>query len=164
MIHIYTGDGKGKTTAGVGLAIRAAASGYKVLYVQFLKDGASSEVNILKDANNIFFASFGTGAFVIKHDAIQEQKVLEGLSYVRTNAKDYDVIVMDEAITAISVGVISEEELLQTLGKIQVDKEVILTGFGASENMIKIADLVTEMKKIKHYFDLGHKSRRGIEY
>jgi cob(I)alamin adenosyltransferase len=164
MIHIYTGDGKGKTTAGVGLAIRAAAAGYKVLFVQFLKDGSSSEVEILKDAQNIYYRAFGNGDFVNgKHD-VQESKVREGLSYVRTNADSYDVIVLDEAVTTVNAGLIDEADLLTTIKQIESGHEVILTGRGATENLVKLADLVTEMKKIKHYHDNGQKSRKGIEY
>lgn len=164
MIHIYTGDGKGKTTAGVGLAIRSAAAGYKVLFVQFLKDGSSSEVKILKDAKNIYYKAFGNGDFVTgKHD-VQESKVREGLSYIRTNADNYDVIVIDEAITAVNTGLINESDLLSTVQQVQSGHEIILTGRGATDNLLKAADLVTEMKKIKHYHDQGQESRKGIEY
>lgn len=164
MIHIYTGDGKGKTTAGVGLAIRAAGAGYKVLFVQFLKDGTSSEVSILKDAKNIYYKAFGSGQFINGVNPIQKSKSEEGLSYIRTNAKDYDVIVMDEIITVINENLINEGDLLATIKEIQEGKELILTGRGATEGLIKIADLVTEVKKVKHYFDNGIKSRKGIEY
>lgn len=164
MIHIYTGDGKGKTTAGVGLAIRAAAAGYKVLYTQLLKDGSSSEVGILKDAQNIYYKAFGNGDFVTGKNDVQESKVREGLSYIRTNADKYDVIVIDEAITAVNIGLISESDLLSTVSQVQSGHEIILTGRGATKNLLETADLVTEMKKIKHYHDQGQESRKGIEY
>lgn len=164
MIHIYTGDGKGKTTAGVGLAIRAAASGYKVLFAQFLKDGSSSEVEILKDAQGIYYKAFGNGEFVTQKHLVQESKSREGLSYVRTNAKNYDLLVLDESITAVDAGIISEKELLDTLKEIKTGKEVILTGRGATETLISEADLVTEMRNVKHYFEKGVEQRKGIEY
>jgi cob(I)alamin adenosyltransferase len=163
MIQIYTGDGKGKTTAAVGLAVRAVAH-QKVLFVQLLKDGSSSEVEALKKMPKITYQAFGTGEFVNGFDVAQETKVKAGLSYIMSNASEYQVIIIDEAITAVSLGIISEKELLSLVQSISDGKEIIMTGRGASANLVKEADLITEMKAVKHYFDRGIKARKGIEY
>lgn len=163
MIQVYTGDGKGKTTAAIGLAIRAAAH-QKVLLVQLLKDGTSSEVGKLKELSNVTYQAFGTGKFVSEFDAEQEAKAREGLAYVMANAPSYPLIIIDEAVTAVSLGLILEKELLSLVQAVAEGREIILTGRGATENLIKEADLVTEMKALKHYFDSGVEARQGIEY
>lgn len=164
MIHIYTGDGKGKTTASVGLAVRAAKH-MKVLFIQFIKNGSSSEVSTLQNIKNIDFKAFGGGEWILKdtdrHKELKNSQ--EALKYVIDNLKNYDVIVMDEAITAVWLGVIEEGEVIKFLDKVPKDKEVILTGRGLTEKLADRADLVTEMKKIKHYYDKGTKARDGIE-
>lgn len=165
MIQVYTGDGKGKTTAAVGLAIRASAH-FKVLFVQFIKNGNSAEVQVLKKLSNIDFKAFGSGEWIVgDRDKSKETKNSHrALKYIGDNLADYGVIVMDEAITAVNLGVINEDDIINLLNKIPEDKEVILTGRGATGGLIEMADLVTEMKKIKHYYeDKGIEARKGIE-
>lgn len=164
MIQIYTGEGKGKTSASVGLAIRASKY-YKVLFVQFIKKGDSSEVLGLKSIPNIDFKAFGSGEWVLEDtDRGKEAKnIRKALMYVKNNLKNYDVIVMDEAITVVDLDIVSENDILEILNEIPDSKEVILTGRGATRKLIEKADLVTEMSKIKHYYDKGVKARKGIE-
>lgn len=164
MIHIYTGEGKGKTTAAVGLSIRASKH-FKVLFVQLIKDGSSSEIEALKENKNIETKSFGSGSWILSdNDRVAEKKGAgEAIEYIAKNCGKYDVIVMDEAITAVDLGVISEQSILKLLDLIPKGKEVVMTGRGATKKMIERADLVTEMRKIKHYYEKGVKARRGIE-
>ena len=164
MIQIYTGEGKGKTTASVGLAVRASKH-CKVLFVQFIKKGNSSEMSVFQSTPNIGCRAFGSGEWVLKDTDIDKEakNCQKALDYVRSNLKNHDVIIMDEVITAVDLGVVDEGEILKLLNKIPDNKEVILTGRGATEKLIEMADLVTEMKKIKHYYDKGIKARKGIE-
>lgn len=164
MIQIYTGDGKGKTTASIGLAVRASAH-YKVLFVQFIKKGDSSEIEVLNKLENIDARGLGGGKWVFsdKNKGKERGKAKEGIEYILKNHEKYQVVVMDEAITAVDLGIIKESELIDLLGKIDKDQEIILTGRGATKTLIEKADLVTEIKKIKHYYDNGVKARKGIE-
>lgn len=164
MIQIYTGNGKGKTTAAVGLAVRAQASS-KVLFAQFLKDGSSSEIQSLKKLPNVDVEIFGNGNW-IKGDLNKEQKELaeRGLDLLSQKRSSYDVVIADEIITAVSLAVLSEERVIKFARENPKEKELVLTGRGATKKMIDIADLVTEMKEIKHYYNKGLKARKGIEW
>lgn len=164
MIQIYTGEGKGKTTAAIGLAVRASKH-FKVLVLQFIKDGKSSEVSTLQKVPNITYKAFGNGKRVYpknKNESVRKD-IEKGISYLCKNYAKFQVIIMDEAITAVTLGLLPEEELLCLTEGIKKDSEIILTGRGASKKLIKKADLVTEMKKVKHYYDAGVKARKGIE-
>lgn len=172
-IHIYTGDGKGKTTSALGLALRAIGTGKKVAIVQFMKKTDYSEHKAIKKYRlPIIVESFGIGYYKIMGDKKPKsahkkaaQKALNRARDVIENNK-YDLIILDEINVAISFGLIDIEEvisMLTTNGK-QLTAEIILTGRNAPAKLKKIAHLVTEMKKIKHYFDKGVKARRGIEY
>lgn len=165
MIQIYTGDGKGKTTAGIGLAVRASAT-LKVLYVQLIKDGKSSEIEVLKKISNITVVTFGSGKRIYPAKDNKEEKELigKGISYICENYDNFDLIVIDEAVTAVSLGLLEEEALICLVGGLGKEKEIVLTGHNASEGLIEAADLVTEVKKIKHYYDQGQKARKGIEF
>ncbi|MDO8507963.1 MAG: cob(I)yrinic acid a,c-diamide adenosyltransferase [bacterium] len=164
MIQIYTGEGKGKTTASVGLAARASKH-CKVLFIQLIKSGDSSEVSVLQNTPNIEYKAFGSGEWILEDtDKSKEAKNCQNaLKYVRGNLKNYDVVVIDEAITAVDLGLLDESDILSILAEIPDDKEVVLTGRGATEKLIERADLVSEMKKIKHYYDKGVEARKGIE-
>jgi len=167
LIHIYTGDGKGKTTAAVGLAIRAVGNGLKVFFVKFIKESFTSELlnfSAFQDSIHIYRCSTG---FIngkptyeqikkIKHCLKELEEII--ISY------DYDIIVFDELIVALRLGLLCREELERLLKLNKEKTEIVITGRGAPEWLIDMADLVTEMRKIKHYFDLGITARRGIEY
>ncbi|MDD3480603.1 MAG: cob(I)yrinic acid a,c-diamide adenosyltransferase [Patescibacteria group bacterium] len=164
MIQIYTGDGKGKTTAAIGLAVRAQSS-FRVLFVQFLKDGQSSEIEGLKMLPNVDIEVFGNGSWVkgaVNRE--QEELVVQGFNLLAQKSNNYDVIIADEVITAVNLKIVTEKDVLNFLKGAIKEKEYVLTGRGATKKMIAAADLVTEMKKIKHYFDAGIAARDGIEY
>ncbi|NIM02553.1 hypothetical protein GTN66_00130 [bacterium] len=170
LIQIYTGDGKGKTTAGIGQAIRARGHKFKVCFVYFFKnlqDFPYGEVEILKGLG------IETINFVPRHphfyknippQGVREEclKALESVKEIFE--KNYDMVILDEILIALRDQFLKEEEILELLEKKPGSLELILTGRGATKKIIERADLVTEMKKIKHPFHRGVKERRGIEY
>lgn len=169
LIHIYCGDGKGKTTAAMGLALRSAGSGRRVLLLQFLKDGSSSEFTSLAHVPGIdafrHTRLFGftwtlTGAEMTEARTYYADVLAE----VFAKAADYDLLVLDEALGALSAGLLDEGQLLSLLAGRPEALEVVLTGRGPSQALLDAADYVTEMRKIKHPFERGIPAREGIEY
>lgn len=165
MIHIYTGNGKGKTTAGTGLIMRALGAGFSPIIIRFIKNVESSEDVIIRDLS-IPVEVFGTGFIInkITDDAIEMAR--NGLKRLREIIRqgEYNIILLDEINVAVDLGVVSDEEVLEILDMVSADMEIILTGRGATKRMIEKADLVTEMKDIKHYYQKGVSARKGIEY
>lgn len=167
MIHVYTGDGKGKTTAAVGLAIRAIGNGLKVLFIQFIKGAHTGELEVFeKFPEFIDVYRCSTGFVYGSPEPSQIEFVKQCIKDIEEaiKTKHYDMIVFDELSVALNVRLISDEEVRKLIELIPSDTEVIITGRGAPEWLIEKADLVTEMKKLKHYFDTGITARRGIEY
>lgn len=169
MIHIYCGDGKGKTTAAVGLAVRMAGFGGKVLFGQFFKDGSSSEIAMLKLLPNITVRHCKTipGRYIRLSPEQREQVRSDYTAYLRElldMAEDFDLLVLDEVISACNHGTVPEEMLLAFLSKVPESPEVVLTGRNPSGALTALADYVTEMKKQKHPFDRGIPAREGIEF
>lgn len=169
MIHLYCGDGKGKTTAAVGLAVRAAGSGMKVLFVQFFKSGNSSEVDVLASIGGIetCHPTIHYGRFKTMNDN-QKTEIHTHYSEILTDiirrADRFDLIVLDEAVSACGYGMIDPKTLTEFLRNEGVRREIVLTGRNPIPELIELADYVTEMKKIKHPFDGGIAARKGIEY
>ena len=166
-IHVYTGNGKGKTTAALGLAIRAVGAGLKVYIAQFLKHGDYSEIKGLdRFSDTITVEQFGCGRFIKGRPSKEDVAAArQGLKKVKTilAAGKYSVVILDEANVAVSLNLFSENELLEILDHRPDNVEIIITGRGAAPGIIEAADLVTEMKEIKHYFKKGVKARIGIE-
>ncbi len=167
MIHIYTGDGKGKTTAACGLALRAAGCGKNVLVVQFLKDGTSGEICAFGKFNNITVMSSKTKGFlwdVTEKEKEEAKETHEKLFKIAVEqAKDFDVVIFDEILGAISAEMIDETAVVEFL-KTGPEPEIVLTGRGASEKLTELADYVSEIKCIKHPMEKGIPARKGIEY
>lgn len=168
LIHIYYGDGKGKTTAAMGLAVRAAGRGMNVLVYQFMKDNDSGERSIIEQIDQI---TCMPGAAQIKFSfqmtkeekAEQKHFCQEKLGEIQKRADQYDLVLLDEVICAVRVGFLGEQELINFLEKKPQYTEVVLTGNTPSEKLINMADYVTEMKKIKHPYEQGIRARTGIE-
>lgn len=169
MIHLYCGDGKGKTTAACGLAVRAAGSGMRVLFVQFFKNGNSSEVEVLKSIDGIdtYHPSLHYGRFKTLSDA-QKAEICthynELLTDIIRRAETYDLIVLDESVSACGYGMIERKTLLEFLRREGNRREIVLTGRDPISELLELADYITEMKKVKHPFDGGIAARKGIEY
>ena len=174
MVHVYTGKGKGKTTAALGLALRAAGHNSHVEIIQFMKKPRSSgEKNLIermisKGIKNINLTRFGTKKPVMKKDrlAIHREQALKGLACVKRVLKNgkCDLLVLDEVNVAASYGLIRTGELTGILKKYGKKTEIILTGINCPEEIIKHADYVTQMKEVKHPFRNGVPARKAIEY
>ena len=167
MIQIYTGNGKGKTTASIGLGLRVNGANKKVLLVQFLKDGKSSEIKIIKKLKNFDVEIFGKKGFIKKDNLTKKDFNLaeQGFNFAQKaiESKKYDLIILDEINIAIYFGLIKEKDILDLIKKAPKKLELILTGRQATKKIIQLADLVTEMKETKHYYN-KIKARKGIEY
>lgn len=170
LIHIYTGEGKGKTTASVGLAVRAAGQGMKVLFVQFFKsdDTSSGEKEIIKNISQIELIHSNTRHPIFTKQSVDDNKikdsVIETFEQVKKRIKDIDLLVLDEINSVLNGGWLDMDEFIKFLENKPQKLEVVLTGRNAPVELVKIADYVTEMLKIKHPFDNGVKARKGIEY
>jgi len=166
MLHVYTGNGKGKTTAAIGLAIRAAGAGLKVFIGQFVKGMKYSELELLKDIDNIRIEQYGLECFIRnepgKKDIEAARKGLDKMKSILSSG-EYKLVIMDEVNIATYYNLFSVEELLNVIKGRAEEVEVVITGRKADEKLITEADLVTEMKEIKHYYNQGILAREGIE-
>lgn len=167
-IHVYTGNGKGKTTAVLGLALRAVGAGKKVYFAQFVKGKIYSEIDAInRYIPEITVKQYGRGCFIVDEPTSEDiQAAKEGLEEVGAVIRSgkYDVVVLDEATIALHYKLFSVEELIAVLQEKHEETEIAITGRYAPEELIEIADLVTEMKEIKHYYTKGISARKGIEY
>ena len=165
--QVYTGNGKGKTTAAIGLAIRAAGAGLNVFIAQFIKMGDYSEIKALQRFSDLITVEqFGLGRFANRKPAPEDiEAAQKGLEKVRNvmASDEYNIIIMEEANVAVKLGLFDEQDLLKLIINKPLDKELVITGRGAAPRIIENADLVTEMKPIKHYFQKGVPARIGIE-
>ena len=163
-----TPAGEGKTTTSVGLTVRAAGSGKKVLFYQFLKDNSSSERNILEKVPGITLVrgrEMQKFTFQMNEQELDELRIYnnEMLDKLFEMAKDYDMLVMDESVYAIKSNLLDEEKLITHLEEKPVGLEVVLAGRNPSQKLMDHADYVSEIQKVKHPFDQGVSSRVGIE-
>ncbi|OOC43497.1 cob(I)yrinic acid a,c-diamide adenosyltransferase [Thermosipho sp. 1074] len=164
MIHVYTGDGKGKTTAAFGLALRAACAGKRVFVGQFVKGMEYSELKVPEYIPNITVEQFGRNCFIFNKPTKEDIDAAQnGFKRIKEIVNEYDVVILDEINIAIYYNLISVDEVLKFLKEIK-DVEIVLTGRYAPKEFIDIADLVTEMREIKHYYKKGIKARKGIEF
>ncbi|MBW2569551.1 MAG: cob(I)yrinic acid a,c-diamide adenosyltransferase [Deltaproteobacteria bacterium] len=166
-VQIYTGNGKGKTTAALGLSIRAAGAGLKVYIGQFIKSGEYSEINALKRFSDfITIEQFGRGCFIknkpVSEDIKLAQKGLKKIKEVMSSG-DYNIVILDEANVALQCKLFKVQDLLEVIAAKPEDIELVITGRYAAPEIIEKSDLVTEMKEIKHYFQKGVQARFGIE-
>lgn len=174
-VQIFWGNGKGKTTSALGTALRACGNGYKVHMVQFMKNGADSldeqipgEIKALERFETFSVKRFGSDGWVVKKPTENQIKACkEALAYVGTALANpaYDIIIADEVLYAIQLGLLTEDEIISLIDSKPADKELILTGSHvAYPRIFEKAQLVTEIKKIKHPYDVGFLARKGLEY
>ena len=169
LIQIYTGDGKGKTTAALGLAVRALGHGARVAVVQFMKGSdIYGERKTLKDLPGVTLIQTGRTKCIFHGDETEEdfaeaRRGLEAAREFLTSGK-YDLVILDEINVAIDFGLLKTEDALSWLSAKRESTEVVLTGRNAPAELIEIADLVSEMREIKHPYRRGVTARRGIEY
>jgi cob(I)alamin adenosyltransferase len=166
-VQVYTGDGKGKTTAALGLALRASGAGLKVFIAQFLKDQRSSELASLSRLSDLIHVEcYGSGAFIRGEPSPRDISLArKGLGEARAAAASgsWDLVILDEANPAARLGLISVDELLELIEHSAGRCEIVITGRGADPRIVERADLVTEMREVKHYFARGVRARKGIE-
>ncbi len=167
MIQIYTGNGKGKTTAAMGLALRAAGAGFNVYIAQFAKGHLCSEHKALKKLKNIKVEQFGRDCFIRRKPAqVDIVFAHQGLERAKKMiaGKKYRLIILDEINIALKLGLLSIKEVLDLIKHTPDGIELVLTGRDAPARIIKVADLVSDIKDVKHYYAKGIKTRRGIEF
>jgi len=167
LVIVHTGNGKGKTTAALGLAFRALGHGFKVLMVQFIKGSWKyGELESAGRFQNFILRPMGRG-FVNTDGKVAEadrQAAAEALDYARAHQREFDLVILDEVIYAIGFGLISEEDVLAFIDEKPESTHLILTGRNATERIVEKADLVTEMREIKHPYQKGIKAQKGIEF
>jgi cob(I)alamin adenosyltransferase len=169
MIHVYTGAGKGKTTAALGLGMRAAGHGKKVLMVQFMKGRTNyGELESAKKLPGFTIVQFGRPDFVDRNnpDPRDVEGAREALDYAFEAAKlrSCDVMILDELNVALDFGLVTLSEVKNLLAARPEGMEIVLTGRNAPPEIIEMADLVTEMREFKHYYRNGVQAREGIEH
>ncbi len=167
MIQVYTGNGKGKTTAALGLALRASGAGLKVFIGQFIKRGDYSELKSLRKIKNISVEQFGRGCFLTGKPSLKDiESAKAGLERIKKIIRDkkFDMIILDEINIAIKLKLLTQKEVAEILKENPVACELVLTGRYAHPGLIKLADLVSEIRECKHYYRKGLKARKGIEY
>ncbi len=170
-IHIYTGDGKGKTTAATGLAVRFAGDGGRVLFSQMLKDGKSGEISVLDQIEGIDVDSctecFGF-SFAMSEEtrqkAIETYTAYLGRILERAVSESYGLLILDEIIAAYNLSFIDREMLIHFLDEKPQELEVVMTGRNPAPELLERADYVSEIRKIKHPYDQGILARKGIEF
>lgn len=170
LVHLYCGDGKGKTTAAVGLAVRHSGRGGKVVFAQFLKDGTSGECRVLAKLGVTVLAANPVGKFSFRMTEEEKAETAAALGRTFDAATGFAVreratlLVLDEICAAVNCGFLPEKTLTEFLESRPDSLEVVLTGRDPSENLQVHADYITEMKKWRHPFDEGVAAREGIEF
>jgi cob(I)alamin adenosyltransferase len=169
LVQVYTGDGKGKTSAALGLALRAIGRGLKVFMIQFIKGGFDyGELHIIRQLSNFELKSFGTGKFIKekppkKEDIGYAREALELAGRIVASGK-YDIVILDEVNVALDLELLKTQDVVRLAKNKPKHVELVLTGRYAPPELIEMADLVTEMKEIKHPYRKGAPARKGIEY
>ncbi len=170
MVHIYTGDGKGKTTAAVGLCARAAGSGLKTAFYEFLKSGGTGEEKSLRALGTDFYCPVPDEKFTWEmNDAEKEEcrrRQNETLRHACEHMAEYDLVVLDEVLCALNTGMLPLNELLRAVRQRPPETELVLTGRGAPQELIALGDYVSVIQAVRHPFDCEPPiaARRGIEY
>jgi len=171
LIQVYTGKGKGKTTAAIGLAVRARSHSLKVCYIYFHKDPKKwgySEHILLKKIKVDVFGFAGNHPFCDKkaHSKEIREECLQGLDFIKTiyRKKKYDLLILDEINISLRDKFLKIDEIMALLETKPSELEIVLTGRGAPKKLIEMADLVSKVQKIKHPYEQGVKRRKGIEY
>ena len=166
-VHVYTGNGKGKTTAALGLALRASGAGLKVYIQQFAKKGDYGEIKALRKIGNIKVSQCGNGPFIVGKPGINDIRCAkEGFESAKKNifTGKFDLVILDEINVAMKLGLIRTRQVLEIINKKPKHVELILTGRNCPAAVRKIAELVTVMADRKHPFSHGIAARKGIEY
>lgn len=166
LIHLYCGDGKGKTTAAAGLALRALGHGKKVVFAQFLKDGTSGEIEGLRNAGALILAGSPGTKFVFQMNDEEKQAAAAENSRILEKAMeaDCDLLVLDELCAALACGLADRQTAMKAVLQRPEGREVVVTGRDPEKWLTDAADYITEMRSVRHPYDKGTGAREGIEY
>lgn len=170
LVHIYCGDGKGKTTAAAGLALRAAAAGLRVLILQFFKDGTSGEMRLLAERPEVTVLAGGTGKFFWEMDSDEREEQTRKHNDLLDQAKEImhsgrcDVLILDELLSAWNTGLIEREKVLSLIDGRPSKVELVLTGRDPAPELLERGDYISEVVARRHPFEQGFQAREGIEY
>ena len=168
MLHLYTGDGKGKTSAAIGLCVRARGAGLRVLFAQFLKGMETSELIPLEQLGVVVVREAPSHKFLFQMDEAEQDAYRtaqhESFRALCERAGDFDLMVLDEALDAVSCGIIPEAELLAFIDDRPAGLELVLTGRGPSPALRERADYHSDLHAVRHPYQQGVTARRGIEY
>jgi cob(I)alamin adenosyltransferase len=166
-VQIYTGNGKGKTTAAIGLAVRALGAGWRVFFGQFLKTGRYSEHSILsRFPGQLAVKAYGRDVFIRGEPEDKDRRLAqEGIAELAeiVASGDHHLVVLDEANVAVHLGLITVEQIIDLIDKRAEGVEMVITGRHADPRLLARADLVTEMREVKHYYHRGVPARTGVE-
>ena len=166
-VQVYTGDGKGKTTAAIGLAIRALGAGWRVYIAQFLKGGEYSEHKALaKFADHLTIKTYGRNVYIKGKPEDKDRRLAQAaykeIAEIVASGR-YRLVILDEANVAVHYGLLTVEQILDLIDRRAEGVELVITGRYAHSRLIDRADLVTEMREVKHYFARGIRARKGVE-
>ncbi len=168
-VQVYTGNGKGKTTAAIGQAVRAAGAGFRTYIIQFMKEYPYSEINSLKTLEEwITIEQKGNDDFVYKNELPSSEEIIVAREALKKAenimlSDIFEIIILDEVLVAVYFKLLTTGEIVSVIKKKPKDVELILTGRYCPDEIEELADLVTEMKEVKHYYIKGILSRKGIE-
>jgi len=164
-VHLYTGDGKGKTTAALGLAIRAVGAGFRVLFAKFIKGRPYSEDALLRTLSpKLDLRIYGRDCFIQRDPEPEDVRLArEGLADAVAAMASFDLVILDEITIALHFELISIDDLFNLLDRRPASTELVLTGRYAPQELIERADLVTEMREVDHYYRRGTPARKGID-
>lgn len=172
LVIVYTGNGKGKTTAALGMALRACGYDWKICILQFIKGSWTygEEKGVKRLAPNVELKKLGKGFYKIMNDKLPEEEHRKAvqqalkISQESVQSGDYDLVILDEINVAVSCGLLNVEDVIELIQKKSLKTHLVLTGRDAHSQVIEIADLCTEMKEIKHPFQQGFLAQKGIDY
>lgn len=165
-VHVYTGNGKGKTTAALGLGLRAICAGKKVYFAQFVKGMDYSVLKVPSLLDNFTLKQYGRDSFIFNTPTEEDiKKAQQGLDEIKIILREgqFDVVVLDEINIALYYHLLNVNDVIDTISERKENVEVILTGRNAPQAIIEFADLVSEIKEVKHYYSKGVQARLGIE-
>lgn len=166
--QVYTGNGKGKSTAAFGLALRATGAGMKVFIGQFVKGRLYSEIRAIRDfLPGVEVEQFGRGCFIVREPEPEDfDAARKGLEEVKEiiRSEEYDLVILDEVCIALYYKLFPADEIIELIRNKPVSLELVLTGRYAPPEIMEFADLVTEMKEVRHYYQDGVEAREGIEF
>jgi len=165
LVHIYFGSGKGKTTAAIGLGVRASLSGYKVCMIQFMKGQKSAEETINSYITNFEIYKYGKKSLVTTPEKKDKDLVKKALKHAKKTLQNYDMVILDEINYAVGLNLLNENDVIKIIKSKPKNLELVLTGgITIPRNILNLADYVSEINQVKHPYQKGIKARKGIEY